>query len=202
MKRTLLLLILICVSFVAFGQIEETAVEADSQRNLKERKEALAQQTSSTIYVEFGFNAASILQSIPVLPVGRSGIPSYAFFIKRKKQGKNRQFRFHVVGSLGGEELSFTNFEMKLGTEYPRTLTKGWEYYYGYDFITFIQDQASGAGIGFGPIFGMKYNLNDFITFGTEGSGYLTISGGNNSNGTTFNIRPLNGIFISFKLYK
>ena len=146
---------------------------------------------------------ASIIQTVPILPTSRTGFPNYVFFYKRKKAGKEKSFRFHAAGSLGGVELSVTSFEMKIGMEYARSLTKGWEYYYGYDFLTFImgEGQGGGGGIGFGPIFGMKYNLNDFITFGTEGSTYFTLSGGDVS-GAAINMRPLNGLFMSFKLYK
>ncbi len=200
MKQTLLLLIAICISFAVFGQEEETAQERRERLKL-ERKKSRTSRNSNTVYREFGFNMISIIQTIPVLPTSRTGFPNHVFFFKRKKADKERVFRFHAGGSLGGVELSVTSFELKVGMEYPRSLTKGWEYYYGYDFLTFIQQEGQGGGIGVGPIFGMKYNLNDFITFGTEGSAYFTLSGGD-IEGAAINMRPLNGLFMSFKLYK
>jgi len=195
MKQTLLLLIALCFSLTLYGQERET-VQERRERLRMERRDKSTNRNSNIIYKEYGFNMASILQSVPILPVGRDGFPNYVLFFKRKKTGKEKTFRFHAAGSLGGVEFAITSFELKLGMEYPRPLTNGWEYYYGYDFLTFVQNRGSEAGIGAGPIFGMRYNLNDFISFGTEGSAYLTISGGSSSSGSAINLRPLNGLLL------
>ena len=200
MKQTLLLLIAICISFAVSAQERET-VEERRERNKLERRRTSGTSDSNIIYREFGFNTVSILQSVPILPANRSGFPNYVFFLKRKKAGKERLFRFHAGGSLGGIEFAITALDFKIGMEYPKKLTKGWEYYYGYDFISFFNGQTTSAGIGFGPIFGVKYIVNDFITFGTEGSAYFTLAGGD-VTGASLNMRPLNGIFLSYKLYK
>ncbi len=199
MKQILLLLIAICISCTAYGQERETVEERRERRKVERQRTATTTRNSNIIFREFGFNMVSILQSVPILPNGRNGFPNYVFFFKRQKAGRKGLFRFHAAGSLGGIELSLTSFELKLGMEYPKSLINGWEYYYGYDFLTFVGARGTGGGIGFGPIFGIKYNLNDFITFGTEGSTLFTLSG---LDGAVINMRPLNGIFISFKLYK
>ena len=200
MKQILLLLIAICISIPVLAQEKEKEELTKAPFNPKTKRRVPSPKSKKIIYREFGFNTVSILQSIPIVPIGRTGFPIHAFFYKRKKEGKNKLFRFHAAGNIRGGEDNGSTFELKFGTENPRTLTKVWEYYYGYDFLLFTEE-GNSAGIGFGPIFGMKYKLSDFITFGTEGSGYFTISGGNNTN-VGINLRPVNGIFMSFKLYK
>lgn len=79
----------------------------------------------------------------------------------------------------------FINFDYRIGYERRKSINKRWSYHYGFDFVFEYNvlksesDQFSNfvstdrqIGAGFGPIFGVRFNINNRMMLWTEASMY------------------------------
>ena len=148
-----------------------------------------------------GLNITGLLSQTPILPNNGESTGIYAFLFKsplKKKPGK--RFRLGVGGKVGIGDFSNAGFTVVIGVE--RTIMEAgrWQVNFGADGLIFFENSvvSAGVGIGYGPIVGISFEINKRISLLTEGSAFLTLSGGPNS-GLGVNLRPPTGLIFVFK---
>lgn len=150
---------------------------------------------------QIGLNITGLLSQTPILP--NDGISSglYSVIFKRASKRKPGQyFRFSVGGRVGIGNFSNTAFQLTIGNERPIVSEGRWHLNYGYDFILFLENSsfAAGVGVGYGPLVAIRFDVSKRISLLTEGSAFLTLSGGPTS-GINLTLRPPTGLILVFR---
>lgn len=137
-----------------------------------------AQTTKTT---ELGFNTSPLLTTFISIGQTEASNPPVAFTWKRVKTN-GRVFRmgigFNLRSRTGFIEPNTNQFFFNIGFERRRHISEKWEYYWGGDLMfnretSFSERSLIGDGIGLGPVLGIRYVVNDKISFSTESTLYL-----------------------------
>jgi len=138
-------------------------------------------QAQTSKYTELGFNTSPLLTTFISIGQVEASNPPVAFTWKRVKNN-GRVLRmgigFNLRSETGFIEPNTNKFFFNIGFERRRNITEKWKYYWGGDLIfnrenNFRERSLIGDGVGLGPILGIRYVINDKISFSTESTLYL-----------------------------
>lgn len=138
-------------------------------------------QAQTTKTIELGFNSSPLLTSFISIGQTEAANPPVAFTWKRVKTN-GRVFRmgigFNLRSRTGFIEPNTNQFFFNIGFERRRDISEKWEYYWGGDLMfnretNFRERTLLGDGIGLGPVLGIRYVVNEKISFSTESTLYL-----------------------------
>ena len=144
---------------------------------------------------EIGVDATYFIKNI--LDFGSNNFTRDIYFLSYKRFFNKFAFRFGFDMSYSNYKYDHNNYNKnqnyfalrtRYGLEHRSNFSDKWTFYYGADFIlhyynsksyessTSVTTKSKGLKIGFGPIFGIEFNINKRLSLSTEGSLYGTLN--------------------------
>lgn len=160
MKRLIYLVCFFLLSSQLFGQLENTVYYKN-------------------VSIEVGLNTTSLLKNF--ISIGNVPREDVIKSITYKRISNSRNGFRSAFGAASREEFGPTFFFLSMGYERRMKAFKGFSPYWGFDIYAHASDRQNrptssiGRGFGFGPIFGLNYNVNDRLSLGTESAMYVNI---------------------------
>jgi hypothetical protein len=160
-------------------------------------------------YTSVGMNITTLLSRL--VPFG-DGIPlGGVTTIMMRRYKDNRAFRMGLGLNASGDAQTL-NAALRIGSERKRDLNPKYTFTRGVDFMIasgsfntpgFNFSTSGVATLGVALTFGLEYNVNKYISIGTEALIFSGIGGNTSSGSSVLNIKilPPAALYIHTKLY-